>query len=75
MTALREFITVKDKKIVLEIDDQFLENEEVEVIVLPRKEKIEDLSFLEEEIDKGFASGESVNSHESIIEALRLKYA
>jgi hypothetical protein len=74
MTALREFITVKDKKIVLEVDDQFLENEEVEVIVLPKKDKVEDLSFLEKEIDKGIDSGVSANSHEDIMETLRLKY-
>ncbi len=75
MTALREFIKVKDHQIVLDLNDQFLEDEEVEVIVLPRRNKVDDLSFLEYEIDQGLQSGISANSHENIMETLRLKYA
>lgn len=75
MTALREFIKVKNHQIVLNLSDDFLEDEEVEVIVLPKKDNVEDLSFLENEIEKGLKSGISETSHESIIKTLKLKYA
>ena len=75
MSALRKFIKVKNHKIALDVNDDFLEDEEVEVIVLAKKNVSIDLSFLEQEIDKGLQSGRSPNNHEKIIEKLRQKYA
>ena len=75
MIALREYVKVKNHQIVLNLSHEFREDDEVEVIVLPTKMIKEDLSFLEDEIDNGFESGVSINTHEEIVEALRLKYA
>ena len=73
MTAVREYVTVRDRQTSVSLPASF-EATEVEVNVLPRMPD-EDLSFLEEAIDEGLASGVSPRSHRQIVQSLKEKYA
>jgi hypothetical protein len=70
MTAIREFATVKDHQLHIELPEDF-DYEEVEVIVMPRGE---DLSFLQNGIEDGIASGISPKTHTQIVDELKKKY-
>ena len=70
MTAIREFATVKDHQLHIELPEGF-DYDEVEVIVMPRGE---DLSFLEKKIEEGVASGISSKTHTQIVDELKKKY-
>ena len=72
MTAIREFIKVKDHKITIDLPKDF-NYKEVEVVILPKVD--DDLSFLESEIQKGIESGISKKTHKEIFANLKSKYA
>lgn len=73
MTAFRNFQRVQNNKIEVQLPQEF-EDQEVEIIILPRDNLPDDLSYLEEEIQKGIDSGLSTRSHEEIMESLRKRY-
>ena len=74
MTAFRNFQRVHNRKIEVQLPQEF-EDQEVEIIVLPRDTLPDDLSYLEEEIQKGMDSGVSPRTHEEIMESLKKRYA
>ena len=73
MTALREFAKVNNHVLNIKLPDYF-DYEEVEVVIMPRIDS-DDLSYLNDEIDKGMKSGISDKTHEEIFLDLELKYA
>ncbi len=74
MTAIREFMKVKDHQLHIRLPDDF-DYEEVEVIIIPKSEITDDFSSLEDEITKGMDSGVSTKTHGQIISELKSKYA
>ncbi len=74
MTAFRNFQRVHNRKIEIQLPQEF-EDQEVEIIVLPRDTLPDDLSHLDDEIQKGIDSGVSPRSHEEIMESLKKRYA
>ena len=74
MTAFRNFQRVHNNKIEVQLPQEF-EDQEVEIIVLPRDNLPDDLSYLEEEIQKGMDSPLSDKTHEEIFADLIKKYA
>ena len=73
MTAFRNFQRVHNNRIEVQLPQEF-EDQEVEIIVLPRDNLPDDLSFLQDAIDQGMASGRSERSHEEIMESLKKRY-
>ncbi|MBD3799243.1 hypothetical protein [Sulfuricurvum sp.] len=74
MTAFRNFQRVHNNKIEVQLPQEF-EDQEVEIIILPRDNLPNDLSYLEEEIQKGMSSPLSDKTHEEIFADLIKKYA
>jgi len=74
MTAFRNFQRVHNNRVEIQLPQEF-EDQEVEIIVLPRDTLPDDLSYLEEEIQKGMDSPLSDKSHEEIFADLIQKYA
>jgi hypothetical protein len=74
MTAFRNFQRVHNNRVEIQLPQEF-EDQEVEIIVLPRDTLPDDLSYLEEEIQKGMDSPLSDKSHEEIFAGLIQKYA
>ena len=72
MDALREYITVKDQKVSIDLPKEF-DHKEVEVIVLPREN--EDLSHLQKKVQEGMKSPLAKENHEDIFENLEKRYA
>lgn len=72
MTAIREFAKVKNGMLNIQLPKNF-SYEEVEVLIIPRINN-DDLSFLEEEIEKGMNSPISSKSHDEIFDELKAKY-
>lgn len=73
MTAFRNFQRVHNNRVEIQLPQEF-EDQEVEIIVLPRDTLPDDLSYLEEEIQKGMDSPLSDKSHEEIFADLIQKY-
>jgi hypothetical protein len=74
MEAIREFSIVKNGKVEIDLPE-YLENEEVEVLVLPLRTTEEDLSFLEADIAMGRKSAESPLGLDEIRKMLKQRYA
>ena len=74
MTAFRDFKRVLNNKVEIVLPNEF-EDQEVEVIVMPKNEIPDDLSYLTEEIQKGLNSGISEKTHEQIMQELKERYA
>jgi hypothetical protein len=74
MTAFRDFQRVHNQRIEVQLPQEF-EDQEVEIIVLPRDNLPDDLSYLEEEIQKGMDSPLCDKTHEEIFADLIKKYA
>lgn len=74
MTAFRNFQRVHNNKVEVALPDEF-EDQEVEIIVMPKNDPSEDLSFLEEAITLGLDSGVSDKGHEVFMQELKAKYA
>jgi hypothetical protein len=74
MEAIREFTIVKNGKVEIDLPE-YLENEEVEVLVLPLQSVEEDLSFLEAGIEAGRNSPDSSLSLDEIRKLLKQRYA
>ena len=74
MTAIREFLKIKNRKLEIDLPEDF-DYEEVEVIIMPKIDLKEDWSFLDAEIEKGYSSGISKKTHEEVIKDLKQKYA
>lgn len=73
MKALRRFVEVKNRRVTIELPDDF-NYDKVEVLILP-KDDVDDLGYLSREIEAGFESGISNKSHEEIFQELKKKYA
>lgn len=73
MKVLRRFVEVKNRRITIELPDDF-NYDKVEVLILPKAD-VDDLSYLSREIETGFESGISNKSHEEIFQELKKKYA
>ena len=74
MTAFRNFQRVHNNRVEVALPDEF-EDQEVEIIVIPKNDPSEDLSFLEEAINIGLDSGVSEKSHDAFMQELKAKYA
>ncbi len=74
MTAFRDFKRVANNKVEIILPNEF-EDQEVEVIVMPKNEIPDDLSYLTEEIQKGLDSGISEKTHEQVMQELKERYA
>jgi len=74
MTAFRNFQRVHNQKVEVFLPQEF-EDQEVEIIILPKNNIPDDLSHLENEIQNGLDSGLSPRSHDEIMESLRQRYA
>lgn len=74
MTAFRNFQRVHNQKVEVILPQEF-EDQEVEIIILPKNNIPDDLSHLENEIQNGIDSGISPRSHDEIMESLRQRYA
>lgn len=74
MTAFRNFQRVHNQKVEVILPQEF-EDQEVEIIILPKNNIPDDLSHLENEIQNGIDSGISPHSHDEIMESLRQRYA
>ena len=74
MTAFRNFQRVHNQKVEVILPQEF-EDQEVEIIILPKNNISDDLSHLEHEIQQGIDSGVSPRSHDEIMESLRQRYA
>ncbi len=73
MTAFRDFQRVHNQRIEVQLPQEF-EDQEVEIIILPKYNIPDDLSFLHDAIDQGIASGRSERSHEEIMKSLKKRY-
>ena len=73
MTAIRHFQRVHNHKIELELPEQF-EDQEVEVIVLPKEDLPDDLGHLEEAVRAGMEAEISPKSHQEVFQSLKTKY-
>ena len=73
MTALREFTKVKNHVLSIQLPESF-DYEDVEVIIIPRVDT-DDLSHLNDEIEKCMNSSISPKTHEEIFAELKSKYA
>lgn len=74
MTAFRNFQRVHNSKIEVQLPEEF-NDQEVEIIILPKYTIPDDLSHLSAAIQEGLDSGISPLSHEEIFERLLAKYA
>lgn len=72
MTAIREFVKVENGMLNIQLPKNF-SYEEVEVLIMPKIYN-DDLSFLDEEIEKGMNSPISPKSHDEIFDGLKAKY-
>lgn len=72
MTAIREFVKVENGMLNIQLPKYF-NYEEVEVLIIPKVDK-DDLSILDEEIEKGMNSPISPKSHDEIFDELKAKY-
>jgi hypothetical protein len=73
MTAFRNFQRVHNQKVEVQLPQEF-EDQEVEIIILPKDNIPDDLSYLSEAIRHGMESGRSERNHEEIMESLRQRY-
>jgi len=74
MTAIREFLKVKNHELHMKLPEDF-DYEEVEVIVMPKNNFPDDLSHLTKAVKEGANSGVSPKSHNEIFTELKEKYA
>lgn len=74
MTAFRNFQRVHNQRIEVQLPQEF-EDQEVEIIILPKDNIPDDLSHLSDAIQQGIDSGISPRSHEEIFKSLISKYA
>lgn len=73
MTAFRNFQRVHNNRVEVQLPQEF-EDQEVEIIVLPKDTIPDDLSHLSDAIQQGIDSGRSQRSHEEIMKSLRQRY-
>jgi len=71
MTAIREFVKVKNHILNIKLPDYF-DYKEVEVVIMPRLDS-DDLSYLNDEIEIGMNSGISDKLHEEIFENIKAR--
>jgi hypothetical protein len=74
LTAIREFIKVKNHELYVKLPEDF-DYEEVEVIIMPKQIFSDDLSHLSQAVKDGIDSELSSKSHEEIFSELKAKYA
>lgn len=74
MIAFRNFQRVHNNRVEVQLPQEF-EDQEVEIIILPKDNIPDDLSHLSEAIRHGMESGTSPRSHEEIFKSLISKYA
>lgn len=74
MTAFRNFQRVHNQKVEVHLPEEF-EDQEVEIIVLPKDTTPDDLSHLADAVKQGIESGTSPRTHEEIFKSLIAKYA
>jgi acylphosphatase len=72
MEAIREYMTVVDKQLIINLPDDF-DYDEVEVVIMPKDNQ--NLSKFTKEIDEGSNSPISKQSHKEIFQELKSKYA
>ena len=72
MTAIREFAKVNNGMLNIKLPEYF-DYEDVEVVIMPRIDK-SDLSYLNNEVEKGMNSKISNKSHEEIFKEIKVKY-
>lgn len=73
MTAFRNFQRVHNNRVEVQLPQEF-EDQEVEIIILPKDTIPDDLSHLSDAIQQGIDSGRSQRSHEEIMKSLRQRY-
>ena len=73
MTAFRNFGRVHNNRIEVQLPQEF-EDQEVEIIVLPKDTIPDDLSHLSDAIQQGINSGISPRTHNEIFDSLIAKY-
>ena len=74
MTAFRNFQHVHNQRIEVQLPQEF-EDQEVEIIILPKDNIPDDLSYLSDGIQQGIDSGISPRGHDEIFKSLIAKYA
>lgn len=74
MTAFRNFQRVHNNRIEVQLPQEF-EDQEVEIIILPKDSIPDDLSYLADAIQQGIDSKTSQKTHEEIFKSLIAKYA
>jgi hypothetical protein len=74
MTAIRNFQRVHNNRIEVQLPQEF-EDQEVEIIILPKDTMLDDLSHLSDAVQQGIDSEISPRSHAEIFERLISRYA
>jgi len=72
MTALREYTTIQNNMITLQLPEEF-NNKDVEVIIIAKA--ADNLGFLSHEVAKGMDAELSPLSHDEVFTHLKAKYA
>jgi len=74
MTAFRNFQRVHNNRVEVLLPQEF-EDQEVEIIILPKDNIPDDLSHLADAVKQGIDSETSPKTHEEIFKSLIAKYA